>query len=124
MFGMLLWAYRLDADLSGSYAPSQVAMARFHAQFWSMFFAAAKFGLAGCLGLSATLTSGTVLKVGALTLGGAFASLIFDFLSTGPHDWSGATGFTITFVLLCAGLALLAIGSVRVGWQRLQRAAV
>jgi hypothetical protein len=123
LLGMQVWAYRLDEDFSASYACcTQEAGAAFHARFWALFFAAAKFGLAGCLGLAATLASRTALKVGIWTLGAAVALLICNFLVMNLEGWAGSTGFTITQVVFCAGVALLIIGGVRVGWQRFNSA--
>lgn len=123
LLGMLVWAYRLDDDFSARYACcTQEADAAFHTRFWWKFFVAATLGFAGCLGLAATLTSRTVLKVGLWTLAAAVALLFLNFTTMNLHGWSGSTGFTISLVVLCAGLGLVTIGAVRVGWLKFHTA--
>ena len=124
LFGMLIWAYRLDDDSSFRYACcTQDAVAAFHARFWWRFFTAAKLGFGGCVGIAATLASRTVLKIGIRTLGVSVVLLFSNFTLMNLHDWSGSTGFTITQVVFCAGLALLIIGGARVIWLKFHTAA-
>jgi hypothetical protein len=120
LVGMLIWAYRLDADFSARYACcTREAVAAFHRHFWSTFFVGAKLSLAGCLGLAATLASKTALRAGCWTLGASILLLCLNVAFMGLHNWSGSTEFTITQVVCCAGTALLIIGGVRVGWTKL-----
>jgi hypothetical protein len=117
----LAWSNHLDGDNTFSYeCCTQAAGASFHAHFWSMFFLAAKFGLAGCAGLAMSLRSGTTCKVGIWTLsvGAALSICSFPMIHGG---WFGATALTLSCVVFCAGLGILAIGSVRLAWNGLYR---
>src|SRR4051794_39861742 len=107
MAGMFLWALRLSADISGSYACcTQEAASAFHAKFWWKFFLAAKVGFVGWIGLAVILTSGTVLRIGLWTLGVGLGLLFVCFTFVSLHDWSGAVLFTMTEVIVCAGVTL------------------
>lgn len=117
----LAWSNRLDGDFTFSYeCCTQEAGASFHAHFWSMFFLAAKFGLAGCAGLAMTLRSRTTCKVGIWTLSIGAGLLICSFPMI-HGGWFGATVFTLTEVVFCAGLGVLVIGTVRLAWERFHR---
>lgn len=114
----LAWSNRLDGDFTFSYeCCTQEAGASFHAHFWSMFYLAAKFGLAGCAGLAMTLSGETTRKVGKWTLGVATGLLPFSFLMV-HSGWFGATAGTLIGVVFCAGLGILAIGIVRLAWGK------
>jgi hypothetical protein len=118
---ILAWSNRLDGDLTFSYeCCTQEAGTLFHAHFWSMFYLAAKFGLAGCVGLAMTLRSRTTCKVGIWTLSIGAGLLICSFLMI-HGGWFGATVFTLTEVVFCAGLGVLAIGTVRLVWEKFHR---
>lgn len=117
----LAWANRIDNDSSFSYeCCTQEAGASFHAHYWSMFFLAAKFGLIGCAGLAVSLRGRTTRKVGIWTLGVAAGLLPFSLLMI-HGGWFGATAFTLTEVVFCAGLGILAIGAVRFAWGKFHR---
>jgi len=117
----LAWSNHLDGDNTFSYeCCTQEAGASFHAHFWSMFFLAAKFGLAGCAGLAMSLRGRTTCKVGIWTLSVRAGLLICSF-PTIHGGWFGATAFTLTCVVFCSGLGILAIGTVRLGWEKFHR---
>jgi hypothetical protein len=118
---ILAWSNRLDGDLTFSYeCCTQEAGTLFHAHFWSVFYLAAKFGLAGCVGLAMTLRSRTTCKVGIWTLSIGAGLLICSFLMI-HGGWFGATVFALTEVVFCAGLGVLAIGTVRLVWEKFHR---
>jgi len=122
MVGVLIWAYRLDADFSARYqCCTQEAAAAFHTSFWWRFSVAEKLGFAGCLGLGVTLTAKNVIKLGAGTVVASPLLWLLNFLAFGAdwEGWSGAMAYTTTIAVFCAGLCLLAIGGVRVGWSKL-----
>ena len=83
---------------------------------------AAKLGFVGWLGLAVILTSRTVLRIGLWTLAVGVALLFVCFTFVSLHDWSGAVLFTMTEVILCAGLALALVGASRVGWSKMRSA--
>lgn len=112
----LAWSKRLDGDFTFSYE----ADASFHAHFWSIFFLAAIVGLGGCAGLALTLKSRTTCKVGIWTFSIGAGLLIFSFRMI-HMGWFGATVFTLTSVVLCAGLGVLVIGIVRLAWEKFHR---
>lgn len=117
----LAWSNRLDNDYSASYACcTQAAGASFHAHYWSMFFFAVKIGLIGCAGLAVSLRSRITRKVGIWTLGVAAGLLPFSFLMI-HSGWFGATAFTLTQVVFCSGLGILAIGALRLAWEKFHR---
>jgi hypothetical protein len=119
----LAWSNRLDQDYSARYACcTQAAAASFHTHFWSMFFLTAKFGLAGCAALAMTLRSKTSCKVGIWTVSAGAGLLICSFPMI-HGGWFGAAAFTLTCVVFCAGLGILAIGAVRLAWDRFRRSA-
>jgi hypothetical protein len=89
LVGMLIWAYRLDADYSARYqCCTQEAAAAFHHSFWWKFSMAEKLGFAGCLGLAATLTSRNVLKLGAWLVAAGPLLWVINFVAFGA-DWEG-----------------------------------
>ena len=121
MGGMRIWAHRLDADFSGSYACcTQEEVARFHQQFWSKFFVGATLSLAGCFGLSVILATEETLRAGRGACGASVVLFFTDFAANGIHNWSGSTGFTIAVVVFCAGAMLQAVGYLRMGWTKLR----
>jgi hypothetical protein len=120
----LVWSNHLDGDYSASYACcTQEAGASFHAHFWSMFFLAAKFGLAGCAGLAMSLRRRTTCKIGIWTLSVAAGLLICSFPMI-HGGWFGATAFSLTCVAFCAGLGILAIGTVRLAWEKFHQSII
>jgi hypothetical protein len=122
LIGMLIWAYRLDADFSARYqCCTQDAAAAFHASFWWRFSMAEKLGFAGCLGLAVTLADKSVLKLGAwMVVASPFLWLInFLVLRADWEGWSGATAYTMAIASFCAGASVLAVGGMRVGWSKL-----
>jgi hypothetical protein len=62
----------------------------------------------------------TTCKVGIWTLS-VGAGLSICSLPMIHGGWFGATAFTLSCVVFCAGLGILAMGSVRVAWNRLYR---
>ncbi len=123
LVGMLIWAYRLDADFSARYqCCSQEAAAAFHASFWRRVSTVEKLGFAGCLGLAATLTSKNVLKLGAWMVVASPLLWLINFLAFGAdwEGWSGAMAYATVIAVFCAGVSLLAFGGMRVGWLKLR----
>lgn len=117
----LAWSHRLDKDFTFGYeCCTQEAVASFHKNYWSMFFLAVMFGLIGCAGLAISLSGQTTRKVGKWTLGIATGLLPFSFLMV-HSGWFGATAGEIIWVVFCAGLGILAIGIVRLAWERFRR---
>lgn len=117
----LAWSNRLDGDSTFSYeCCTQEAGASFHAHYWSMFFLTVKFGVIGCAGLAMSLSSQTTRKVGIWTLGVATGLLPFSFLMV-HSGWFGAAAGTLIGVVFCAGLEILAIGIVRLAWEKYRR---
>lgn len=117
LLSTLARSIQLDGDNTFSYeCCTQEAGALFHSHFWSKFYSAAKFGLAGCAGLAVSLGRRTACKVGIWTLIVGAGLLICSF-PTIHGGWFGATAFTLTCVVLCAGLGILTIGAVRQGWM-------
>lgn len=122
LVGMLLWAYRLDADFSAKYdCCTQEAVAAFHRSFWLKFFTVATLGLIGCLGLAVTLRNKHSLIFGLLLIVASPALFLISLgLGADWEGWSGATALSSSFALLCAGASVLALSGVRVGWPKLQ----
>jgi hypothetical protein len=123
LVGMLIWAYRLDADFSARYqCCTQETVRAFHDSFWSRISLAEKLGVAGCLGLAVTLTGKNVMKLGAGMLVASPVLWLINFLTLQAdwEGWSGAMAYTVVFAVFCAGGSLLAIGGLRVGWLKLR----
>ena len=117
----LAWSNRLEEDFSASYACcTQQTSALFHARFWSGFFLAAKFGIAGCAGLAFSLRSRTACKLGIWTLsvGAGLSVCCFPMIHSG---WFGAASFTLAAVVFCSGLLILVVASVRLAWDKFHR---
>src|SRR5580658_326226 len=107
LVGMLIWAYRLDADFTARYqCCTQEAVAAFHDSFWWRISMAEKLGFAGCLGLGFTLTGKNVIKIGAGTVVAGPLLWLINFLALGadPDGWSGAMAYTAAIAVFCAGL--------------------
>jgi hypothetical protein len=122
LVGMQVWAYRLDADFSARYqCCTQEAVAAFHGLFWWRISMAEKLGFAGCLGLGVTLTGKNAIKFGAAAVLGGPVLWLINFMAFGAdwEGWSGAVAYTTAIAVFCAGLCLLAIGGVRIGWSKL-----
>jgi len=122
LVGMLIWAYRLDADFSARYqCCTQEVAAAFHASFWWRFSMVEKLGFVGCLGLAVTLTSKNVLKLGAWTVVASPLLWLINFLALRAdwEGWSGAMAYATAIAVFCAGVSLFAIGGMRVGWLKL-----
>jgi hypothetical protein len=123
LVGMLIWAYRLDADFSARYqCCTQEVVAAFHNSFWWRFSLVEKLGFVGCLGLAATLTSKNVLKLGTWLVAASPLLWLINFIAFGAdwEGWSGATAATTAIGVFCAGASLLVIGGIRIGWSRLR----
>ncbi len=82
---------------------------------------AEKLGFAGCLGLGVTLTGKNAIKFGAAAVLGGPVLWLINFMAFGAdwEGWSGAVAYTTAIAVFCAGLCLLAIGGVRIGWSKL-----
>ena len=118
LLGILAWSNHLDGDYTFSYeCCTKETGASFHSHFWSMFFLAAKFGLGGCAGLAMSLRSRTSCKVGIWTLSVGAGLLICSFPII-HGGWFGATAFELACVVFCSGFGILAIGTLRFGWDR------
>jgi hypothetical protein len=123
LVGMLIWAYRLDADFSARYqCCTQEVVAAFHNSFWWRCSLVEKLGFVGCLGLAATLTSKNVLKLGTWLVAASPLLWLINFIAFGAdwEGWSGATAATTAIGVFCAGASLLVIGGIRIGWSRLR----
>lgn len=118
MVAMLIWSFRLAGDFSGRYESTA-----FRQRFWSIFFRGEALAFVGCLGLSATLPFRIAIKAGLWTLGVSSVLLFFVLFGLFPlvnfHDWTGASAFTIGEAAFCGGAAMAVIGSLRLGWRKL-----
>jgi hypothetical protein len=121
MLGMLIWAYRLDADISGRYdCCTQEAVVSFQRRFWLLFFIGAGLAISGSFALSALLRSRNALMTGFLTLGAGALLLFIVVPRTSVHGWTGASAITLILAVFCSGTVLVIVGTLRLGWNKLR----
>lgn len=121
MLGMLLWAYRLDADFSGRYnCCTQAAGASFDRRFWLLFLIGVGLTVSGCFALSAVLRCRKALMSGFVTLGAGALLLLIVLPTTNLHGWTGASTLTLTLAVFCSGTLLVIVGTLRLAWHKLR----
>lgn len=112
MLGLVIWSFRLDKDFSRQYTEA------FSHNFWRGFFGGAGASLLGCLGFSVTLKSRTVILAGIVAVGIGFALFFFLIPSTDFESWSGATAYSLIFVVLMGSAILLISAALRWSWRK------